>query len=114
MDEDEGLVGDFEGQADVLLDEHDDGAGVVGDAADDGQEVLDDHRREAHAHLVDEEHLGLLHQRAGDREHLLLAARQGAGVRASTAAPSAGKSSSTSSVGDPCRRWQAARCSRAR
>ena len=40
MDEDERLVGDLEGELDVLLDEDDDHAGLVRDPADDGQQEL--------------------------------------------------------------------------
>ena len=37
---------------------------------------VDDHRREAERRLVEQQQLGLRHQRAADREHLLLAAGQ--------------------------------------
>src|SRR3954467_2516075 len=39
-------------------------------------EILDDGRREALGRLVDQDQLARLHHRAGDGEHLLLAARQ--------------------------------------
>jgi len=38
VDHDEGFVGDFEGEADVLFYEHDGGLGAVGDLANDGHE----------------------------------------------------------------------------
>ena len=43
---------------------------------DDRVEVVDDQRREAHRELVEQQHLRVDGQRAGHREHLLLAARQ--------------------------------------
>ena len=48
----------------------------VGDAPDRLEQPLDDHRREAHAQLVDQQDLRLLDQRPGHGQHLLLAARQ--------------------------------------
>ncbi len=45
MHEDGRSVGDFEGEVDVLLDEHDHGASVVGDAAHDGKQRFDDDGR---------------------------------------------------------------------
>ena len=47
---------------------------------DDVEDLLDEDRRQAHRRLVEEEDLGLGHQRAADREHLLLAARQRPGL----------------------------------
>ena len=58
----------------VLLDEHDGAAVVGGDAPHGVEERLDDERGQAHAHLVDEQHLRLLDERPGHGEHLLLAA----------------------------------------
>ena len=40
------------------------------------QQLLHDHRRQPHAHLIDEQHLQVLHECPGDGEHLLLAAGQ--------------------------------------
>ena len=75
--------------------EHDD---VLGEAADDGQvllhqqdgallagllergrDLVDHHRGEALGRLVDEQDAVLVQQRPGDRDHLLLAARERAG-----------------------------------
>ena len=42
------------------------------------EDLLHDERREAERRLVEEEQARPAHQRAGDGEHLLLAARQGA------------------------------------
>ena len=42
-------------------------------------QLLDDDRRQAHRELVDQEHRGIGGERAGHREHLLLAARERAG-----------------------------------
>jgi len=72
------VVGDLEREVRVLLDENDDGAGV-GDPPHDRQQLLHDHGREAHAHLVDEQHARSLHQPAREREHLLLTTRERAG-----------------------------------
>jgi len=41
---------------------------------------IDDGRRQAEAGLVEQQQLGLAHQRAADRQHLALAARHGAGA----------------------------------
>ena len=73
-------VGDLECELHVLFDEHDRGAGVVGDGADDRQEPFDDDRGQSHAQFVDQQNLGLLHQRATDGEHLLFATGQCAGL----------------------------------
>ncbi len=43
--------------------------------------LLDDDRRQAERHLVEEQQLGVRHQRAGDGERLLLASRQAALLR---------------------------------
>ena len=43
---------------------------------DDAEQLLDDQRREAERQLVDEQDLGLVHERHREREHLLLAARE--------------------------------------
>src|SRR3954471_9698246 len=73
-------VGDLERERHVLLDEQHRGAELGGDAAQDGKQPLDDHWREPEAHLVDQQHARRADQRAPDREHLLLAARQHAGL----------------------------------
>ena len=73
-----GAVDDLEHLLDVLLDdEH--GEALCADAAHELEDLLDDERREARRGLVHQQHLRLRHQRAADRAHLLLAARQRAG-----------------------------------
>jgi hypothetical protein len=58
----------------VLLDDQDRAAALAGVVADHGQQALDDDRREAEAELVEQQQARAAHERAGDREHLLLAA----------------------------------------
>ena len=79
--EDRHRVSDLERQADVLLDEHHRAPVVGRDLADRAEQALDDDRREAHAQLVDQQHLRSLDQRPRHREHLLLAARERAGAQ---------------------------------
>ena len=75
---------DLEREVDVLLDqEH--RAPVVGRDPRDGlEERLDDEWGQAQAHLVDQEHLRLLDQRARHGEHLLLATRERPGAQPPT------------------------------
>src|SRR4051794_31346517 len=73
-------VGHLERERDVLLHEQHAGAEVLRHAAQDREQPLDDHRREPEAHLVDQEHARRAHQRAANREHLLLAAGQHPGL----------------------------------
>ena len=73
-------MGDLEGGDGVLLDEqHGDAVDLV-DLADDVEDLVDQEGREAETGLVEHQQLRLGHQRAGDGEHLLLAARQVAGL----------------------------------
>jgi hypothetical protein len=60
----------------VLLDEQHPGPGGRRVLPHHRQQAADDHRGEAEAHLVQHQQLRLAGERAGDREHLLLAARQ--------------------------------------
>ena len=46
------------------------------------EDLVDDLGREAHRGLVHEQHLRACHEGPGDRQHLLLAAREGAGGQA--------------------------------
>ena len=71
-------MGDGERLHDVLLDQQD-GEPVPIEPADQGEHLLDQDRREAERRLVQDQELGLAHQAAADRQHLLLAARQRAG-----------------------------------
>ena len=62
----------------VLLHQEDRHALTV-DVADRVEDLLDQDRRQPHARLVQQEEPGVRHERTADREHLLLAAREGAG-----------------------------------
>ena len=75
----DGALGDGERHRRVLLDQHDRDALAV-DLADHLGELLDDPRRQAERRLVEQQHARRGHQRAADREHLLLAAGQQRGA----------------------------------
>src|SRR5262249_8426271 len=60
---------------DVLLDQHDRGA-LRPDPCERGVDLLDDHRRQTERDLVAEQELRIRHERATDRDHVLLAARE--------------------------------------
>src|SRR5215471_11679661 len=64
-------VGEAHGGGDVLLD-HQDGLSRLGEVAANGEEVAHDDRRQPLERLVQQQDLGIAHQRAGDRQHLLL------------------------------------------
>src|ERR1700722_1283007 len=66
-------IGDLEGKIDVLLHE-DDGDAALGEADHDLEDLVDHQRREAERRLVEQQKLGVPHQRPADRQHLLLAA----------------------------------------
>ena len=70
---------------------------------DDLEHLLHDDGREPERQLVDDQHLGLVHQRHREREHLLLAARRGRRPALSTRSRSTGNRSSTRSMRAP--RW---------
>src|SRR3954452_12095908 len=75
---DVGLIRDLERGLRVLLDQqHGDAGGTQ--LGDDAENVGDDDRGEAEARLVQHQELGLAHQRAAHRKHLLLAAGERAG-----------------------------------
>ena len=65
----------LQGLGGVLLDEQDRRALLV-DLGDDREDLGDEHRREPHRRLVEQQHPRLGHQGAPDRQHLLLAAGQ--------------------------------------
>src|SRR5262249_40715267 len=65
----------------VLLDEKNTRAGAI-DRLDRAENVLDDHRRESERRLVETNEVRFGHDRAPEREHLLLTAGQRAGVLA--------------------------------
>ena len=71
--EDDDVVGDVENELRVLLDQHDRQAAFL-ELADGGHHLGDDLRRQALRRLVHQEHARIAHQRAADRQHLLLAA----------------------------------------
>ena len=59
----------------VLLDKHYGEAIALVERADRPQQILDHHRRETERRLIEHDKQRLAHQAAGDRQHLLLAAR---------------------------------------
>src|SRR5256885_2519717 len=61
----------------VLLDQQD-GRALAVDVTNDVEDLVDEDGRQSERGLVEEQHLGLGHQPAGDGQHLLLAAREGA------------------------------------
>src|SRR5579884_2960972 len=70
-----GAVGEAQREQRVLLDEHDGDPRLL-ELGQDPIDVLDDERREPLRRLVDQEQPRVGDQRAADREHLLLAARE--------------------------------------
>src|SRR5215470_3086467 len=68
-----GAVGQLERHGRVLLDK-DDGQALPGQLADSARDLAHDDGRESKRRLVEEQALGLRHEPAPDREHLLLAA----------------------------------------
>ena len=79
---------------------------LLGDAAQDRQQPLDDHGREPEAHLVDQQQPRRADQRTADGEHLLLAARQHAGLAVEALLSSGSSSSSCSRARLPLRRGE--------
>src|ERR1700730_16553248 len=77
--QDVAVIGVAQRDVGVLLGEQEADALVAGEALDDVEDLLDYRRREPHRRLVEQDHLGPRHQRAADRDHLLLAARDVAG-----------------------------------
>ncbi len=76
--EEHGPVGDRQRHVERLLDDHD--RHPLGlEPLDDLQQLLHDDRREAERQLVDEQHVGVVQERDGQGEHLLLAARHRTG-----------------------------------
>src|SRR6476469_6769580 len=76
--DDDHVVGEVERQLDILLDQYDRlsfGLELRDGASDLGHQL----RREPFGRLVHQQHAGVAHERAPDREHLLLAAGQRAG-----------------------------------
>ena len=77
--QDDDVVGDVEGELGVLLDQQD-RQPLLLQAPDRGHHLGDDLRRQALRRLVEQQHPRVRHQRPADRQHLLLAARQDAGI----------------------------------
>ena len=69
------VVGDVKNELGVLLHQHDRQAAFL-QFPDRGHDLGDDLRRQALRRLVHQQHARVLHQRAADRQHLLLAAGQ--------------------------------------
>src|SRR5262245_7158543 len=69
------VVGDRQRLVGVLLDQQHGRAAAV-DLADDAEDLLDEHRREPQRRLVEQHQGRLRHQRAPDRQHLLLPAAE--------------------------------------
>ena len=76
MGEHVGAVGDLQCELHVLLDEQHRVAELVGERRTTGSRRSTIDRREAQAHLVEQEHPRAATSARADREHLLLAARQ--------------------------------------
>ena len=88
-------------------------------AATFAEDLLGQHRREAHRGLVEQQQLRARHQRAADRQHLLLSARQRAGRDRRASRPAPGTSRRPRRDRARCRhrgasRRQAADCRRRR
>ena len=64
----------------MLLDHDHRGADLAADADQHLRQAVDHGRLKSFRDLVKQQHVGLGHQRAGDDQHLLLAARQGPGA----------------------------------
>ena len=88
----------FERDVDRLLDDHDRRA-AAWIARTTSSSCADDRGREAERQLVDHEQLGPGHERAAEREHLLLAAGEVAGQLAASRCSRIGNSVSTSRLG---------------
>ena len=74
------VLGEFQRQTGVLLDQQDADAGVLANPAQDAENLLHDQRRQAERRLIQQQQARAQHQGAGNRQHLLLAAGQGAGL----------------------------------
>src|SRR5581483_11557646 len=70
-----GAMRELERMEGVLLDKED-GHPLAVQLADHVEDLLDDEGGEAQRGLIEQQELGPAHQRAGDRQHLLLAPRQ--------------------------------------
>ena len=66
----------FQGVEGVLFDEEDSEALIAVERADDIEDLAHDERREAERGFIEQQKARAAHQRAGDGEHLLFAARE--------------------------------------
>ncbi len=78
MHDDVAAVGDADRLMEILLRHKHGEPELVLQVADGGDGLRDQQRREAHGRLIHQQQAGRRHQRARDRQHLLLAARHGA------------------------------------
>ena len=69
------VVGDVQRGGGELLDQQH-GDALALEAANDVEYLFDQDRGKAHRRLVEQHHLGIQHQRTGNGQHLLLAARE--------------------------------------
>src|SRR2546427_8202998 len=76
--EDHDLVGEVEGELDVLLDQKNRLAFLL-QAQEGAADLRDDQRCKSFGRLIHQQHARVSHQRAADREHLLLASGERAG-----------------------------------
>ena len=74
------MRGEVEGERGVLLDQQDAHFLFLVDAPQDAEDLQHDQRRQAERGLVEQHQARLQHQCTGDGQHLLLAARQRAGL----------------------------------
>src|SRR4030095_7297341 len=94
-------VGDAQRHRGVLLDQQDRGALAV-DRADRVEDLLDQHRSQSHRGLIQQQQARPSHERASDRQHLLLAAGEGAGhLRDALLQPGEQDEHALQIVGDP-------------
>src|SRR5262245_33316809 len=70
------VVGDLERHRGALLDDQDGDAELAPDLGEPAQQILHHDRRQPERELVDQQQFRRAHQRAGERQHLALAARQ--------------------------------------
>ena len=73
-----GMIGELEGEGCILLHQQHAHLGLAVDAAHDAKDLLHDERSQPEGGLVQQHQPRAQHQRAADRQHLLLAAGQGA------------------------------------
>ena len=85
-------VRDLEHPLDVLLDDEDAGPALGGEPPDHREQVVEHDRGQAERELVEQQQLLAADQHPGQRQHLLLAAREQAGPAVVQLSQSAGSS----------------------